>query len=292
MDFLTNDNWLLTVGTFLPLVGVLIMLFVPGSDHKSHKQLAIVTSGATLLVGIYTLIQFDYGRAADLQFYVDESWISVINSNYTIGLDGISLPLYFLSMVVTFLVVIYTYDNMPDVGNPKAFMILMLVLQVGMAGSFIAQDLILFFVFFELVLLPMYFMIGVWGGEDRQYASLKFFLYTMFGSALMLVAFLALYFQAGVDSFGFQQLMDAGAGIDRNVQIWIFAGMFIGFAVKVPMFPFHTWLPDAHTQAPTQGSVILAAILLKLGTYGFVRIALPMLPEGAKAWAPVIGILA
>ena len=223
---------------------------------------------------------------------MNEEWISVIKSGFTIGLDGISLPLYFLSMCVTFLVVIYTYDNMPDAGNAKSFLSLMLVLQVGMAGSFIAQDLILFFVFFEVVLLPMYFMIGVWGGEQRQYASLKFFLYTMFGSALMLVAFLALFFQAGGESFSFAYLYEMGASIDKDVQIWIFAGMFIGFAVKVPMFPFHTWLPDAHTQAPTQGSVILAAILLKLGTYGFVRIALPMLPQGALAWAPVIGILA
>ncbi len=195
-------------------------------------------------------------------------------------------------MAVTFLVMIYSWDNMPEAGNPKAFFILMLVLQTGMAGTFVAQDLILFFVFFELVLLPMYFMIGVWGGEERQYASLKFFLYTMFGSAFMLVAFLALFFQTGAESFGFQHLIEAGAGIDKDVQVWIFAGMFLGFAVKVPMFPFHTWLPDAHTQAPTQGSVILAAILLKLGTYGFVRIALPMLPEGAVEWAPVIAILA
>jgi NADH-quinone oxidoreductase subunit M len=161
-----------------------------------------------------------------------------------------------------------------------------------MAGTFIAQDLILFFVFFELVLLPMYFMIGVWGGENRQYASLKFFLYTMFGSALMLVAFLALFFKTGAESFAIPYLVENGGAIARNVQIWIFAGMFIGFAVKVPMFPFHTWLPDAHTQAPTQGSVILAAILLKLGTYGFIRIAIPILPEAAKAWAPYIGGLA
>lgn len=293
MNNLTDSNWILSVGTFLPLLGALAIMFGTGKDdERTPKIIGIVTAGATLVIGIITLVLFDYGNSASQQFFVDAEWIEVISSGYTIGLDGISLPLYFLSMAVTFLVMIYTWDNMPDAGNPKAFYSLMLILQTGMAGTFIAQDLILFFVFFEVVLLPMYFMIGVWGGEQRKYASLKFFLYTMFGSAFMLVAFLALFFQTGAESFAFAHLVEAGALIDRDVQVWIFAGMFLGFAVKVPMFPFHTWLPDAHTQAPTQGSVILAAILLKLGTYGFVRIALPMLPQGAQAWAPVIGILA
>lgn len=289
---LSDQNWLLSVGTFLPLLGVLIMLFIPGDEEDTHKLIGIVTAGATLVFGVITLFAFDYGQADKLQFFVDAEWIPVIHSSYAVGLDGISLPLYVLSMAVTFLVCVYTWNNMPDAGNPKAFYSLMLVLQTGMAGTFIAQDLVLFFVFFEFVLLPMYFMIGVWGGEQRKYASLKFFLYTMFGSAFMLIAFLAIFFQTGAESFGFAHLVEAGASIDRDVQIWIFAGMFLGFAVKVPMFPFHTWLPDAHTQAPTQGSVILAAIMLKLGTYGFVRIAIPMLPDAAKAWAPVIGILA
>ena len=299
MDVLQNSNWVLSVGTFLPLVGVIVMLFIPKAEEELHQLVALVTALATLGVGVYTLTQFDYDQAGKLQFFANAEWIKVISSNYTIGLDGMSLPLYFLSMVVTVLVMVYSWNRIPSPGNPKAFLILMLILQTGMAGTFISQDLILFFVFFEVVLLPMYFMIGVWGGENRQYASLKFFLYTMFGSALMLVAFIALFYKvrgelpAGVEpSFSIPQLAEYGGLLGRSAQIWIFGGMFIGFAVKVPMFPFHTWLPDAHTQAPTQGSVILAAILLKLGTYGFVRIAIPILPTAAKEWAPWIGLLA
>ncbi|NQV96224.1 MAG: NADH-quinone oxidoreductase subunit M [Acidimicrobiaceae bacterium] len=292
MNMLRENNWVLSVGTFLPMLGVVVLMLMPKAQDRAIKLIALVTSIATLAVGVYTAVIFDYGQAGKMQFVAETNWISVIKSSYFIGLDGISLPLYLLSMVITLLVVIYSLDHVPSPGKPKAFFSLLLVLQTGMAGTFIAQDLILFFVFFELVLLPMFFMIGVWGGEQRQYASIKFFLYTMFGSALMLVAFLALFVKTGAESFSIPYLIEHGGSIAKNVQIWIFAGMFVGFAVKVPMFPFHTWLPDAHTQAPTQGSVILAAILLKLGTYGFVRIALPILPVAAREWAPYIGGLA
>src|SRR6478735_4817809 len=297
MNTLSDNNWILSVGTFLPLVGVLIMLFIPRREEALAKQVGILTAAATMAVGIATLALFDYDKAGVQQFSVSRDWIKPIRATYTVGLDGISLPLYILSMVITLLVMIYSWDHIPEPGNPKAFFILMLVLQMGMAGTFIAQDLILFFVFFEIVLLPMYFMIGVWGGEQRQYASLKFFLYTMFGPALMLVSFIALFILTKGNSdlngsFAFSWFYAHGQDLATNTAVWVFAGMFIGFAVKVPMFPFHTWLPDAHTQAPTKGSVILAAILLKLGTYGFVRIAIPFLPQAAVKWAPWIGLLA
>jgi NADH-quinone oxidoreductase subunit M len=297
MNTLTDNNWILSVGTFLPLAGVLIMLFIPRREETLVKQVGILTAVATLAVGIATLCLFKYNQADAQQFFVHTSWIKPIRATYTMGVDGISLPLYILSMLITLLVMIYSWDHIPEPGNPKAFFILILVLQTGMAGTFVAQDLILFFVFFEIVLLPMYFLIGVWGGEQRQYASLKFFLYTMFGSALMLVSFIALFILTKGNSdpngsFAFSWFIDHGQSLATTTAVWVFAGMFVGFAVKVPMFPFHTWLPDAHTQAPTQGSVILAAILLKLGTYGFVRIAIPFLPQAAVKWAPWIGLLA
>jgi NADH-quinone oxidoreductase subunit M len=288
------DGWGTTLATFSPLVGVAIMMLIPGEREHQHKMVALVTSLWVAFLGVLLLIWFDMGQTGQLQFVVDKPWIDVISSRYLMGIDGMSLPLILLTMLIVPLCIVYSWDHFPDPVNPKAFLILILILETGMIGTFMAQDLVLFFVFFEVVLLPMFFMIAVWGGEDRRYASLKFFLYTLFGSALMLVSFLALFFLTGADTFSFVGLSDAVAagGVSRTAQLWIFGGMFLGFAIKVPMFPFHTWLPDAHTQAPTVGSVILAAVLLKLGTYGFVRIAIPILPEAAVAWAPWIGLLA
>ena len=288
------DGWGTTLATFSPLVGVAIMMLIPGEREHQHKMVALVTSLWVAFLGVLLLIWFDMGQTGQLQFVVDKPWIDVISSRYLVGIDGMSLPLILLTMLIVPLCIVYSWDHFPDPVNPKAFLILILILETGMIGTFVAQDLVLFFVFFEVVLLPMFFMIAVWGGEDRRYASLKFFLYTLFGSALMLVSFLALFFLTGADTFSFAGLSDAVAagGVSRTAQLWIFGGMFLGFAIKVPMFPFHTWLPDAHTQAPTVGSVILAAVLLKLGTYGFVRIAIPILPEAAVAWAPWIGLLA
>jgi NADH-quinone oxidoreductase subunit M len=289
-DFL--QDWGLTLAVFIPLAGAVVLMLVPRQDEGTQKLVALVTTLVTLAVGVGILFEYDYDSKGGLQFVRDNSWIDVIHSHYFVGIDGISLPLLILSMVVTLLVVVYSWDHFPEPQNPKAFLALMLVLEVGMNGTFVAQDLILFFVFFEVVLLPMYFMIGVWGGEQRQYAAIKFFLFTLFGSALMILSFLALYFKGG-ETFSIPELMQtAQENLSHNTALWIFGGLFMGFAIKVPMFPFHTWLPDAHTEAPTQGSVILAAILLKLGTYGFVRIAIPILPEAAHSWAPWIGALA
>jgi len=297
-DFL--NDWGLTAITFVPLVGALVMMAIPRDSEAAHKLISLGASLLALVFGIVLLFDFDYGSAGTLQFVTDEKWIEVINSRYILGLDGMSLPLMALTILVMPLVFIYSWNHIPEPGNGKAFLILMLILETGMIGTFLAQDLILFFVFFEVVLLPMFFMIAVWGGPNRRYASLKFFLFTLFGSAVMLLGFLALFFLSKdpvtgelLRTFDMRALTEvAGAGIVRSSQLLIFGGMFLGFGIKVPLFPFHTWLPDAHTEAPTQGSVILAAILLKLGTYGFIRIAIPMLPEAAEAWAPWIGLLA
>src|SRR5918993_3068689 len=297
-QFLTD--WGLTLMVFLPLAGALVMLLIPRTEDNVHRWVALLVTLATAGIGAAVIADFDYGDSDVLQFVVNRPWIDVINARYVVGIDGLSVPLIALTLLIVPLCIVYSWNHFPEPRNPKAFLVLLLVLDTGMLGTFVAQDLILFFVFFEVVLLPMYFLIGVWGGEERQYASIKFFLFTLFGSALMIVSFLALYFVAGGETFAIPELAEriadpAGFGIDSvplATQVLIFGGMFMGFGIKVPMFPFHTWLPDAHTQAPTVGSVILAAVLLKLGTYGFVRVALPILPEAAVKVAPLIGLLA
>jgi NADH-quinone oxidoreductase subunit M len=306
-----DDGWGLSLIVFLPLVGALIMLAIPRANEAAIKWTGLIFSGAALVLAIVLAVGFDYDRTSEFQFGTNLDWIEAINANYHIGVDGISLPLVLLSTLITVLVVVYSWNHWPEPHAPKNFMILIMILAVGMTGTFVALDLVLFFVFFEIVLLPMYFMIGIWGDrgirtvpvvnwkiEMRLYASIKFFLFTLFGSAFMLIGFLALYFRSGdylpERTFDIVALSELGSlgRFAGTFAFWVFLALFLGFAVKVPMWPLHTWLPDAHTAAPTVGSVILAAILLKLGTYGFLRISIPILPEEAKAWAPFIGVLA
>lgn len=291
----TFDDWALTLAVLVPLVGMVGVLITPKGAEQLQKSIALATALITFLVGILIVTRFNWDDSAT-QLTVSKQWIPLINARYDIGVDGIGLPLLLLSMFITLLVIVYSWDHFPDPVNPRGFLALTLLLEIGMNGTFISQDLILFFLFFEIVLLPMFFMIGVWGGPNRKYASLKFFLFTLFGSAFMLLGFLALFFLTGAHTFSITELTEMAKNgtlnLDHTTALWIFGGLFLGFAIKVPMFPFHTWLPDAHTEAPTQGSVILAAILLKLGTYGFVKIAMPILPEASKTWAPWIGGLA
>jgi NADH-quinone oxidoreductase subunit M len=290
---MTWESSAITIATLLPIAGGLVILFVPRDRERLVRGLGIVFTGAALVVAVAIAIGFDYGTGG-LQYELNVNWISAIGARYHVGIDGISLPLYVLTFLLSFLCAIYTWRFVPDPGRTKAFLALMLLLETGMAGTFIAFDLILFFVFWEMVLVPMYFLIGIWGSANREYAAIKFFLYTLFGSVFMLLGFLALYF-TGPDprTFDLVKLTEFGAsgGYAHGFQLVVFGAVALGFAIKVPMWPFHTWLPDAHTEAPTIGSVLLAGIMLKMGTYGFVRIALPVLPEGAQAYAPWIGLL-
>jgi NADH-quinone oxidoreductase subunit M len=286
------DDWGVSLATFIPIVGAIVLLFIPNAQEKALKVVGLVATFLALVVGVIVAFAFDYGATGTMQMEVNSTWIPQINARYHVGIDGISLPLLVLSLLVCFLCMVYLWWHVPEPGKPKAFIALILLLETGMNGSFIALDLILFFIFWELVLVPMYFMIGIWGGPRREYAAVKFFLYTLFGSIFMLLGFLALYFKTGAQTFDMLELRELAPIGSRLFQNLTFLGLFLGFAIKVPMWPFHTWLPDAHTEAPTIGSVLLAAILLKMGTYGFIRIALPILPDAAVDYAPIIGILA
>ncbi|MDD2581143.1 MAG: NADH-quinone oxidoreductase subunit M [Desulfuromonadaceae bacterium] len=281
----------LSLTTFLPILGVLLLLFIPKDSKGVLRNVTLVVTIVTFLVSLIMLTGFQSN--ADFQFTENVPWIAAgpFIMRYNIGIDGISLWLVILTTFIMPIAVLSTYTAVEE--KVKEYMICLLLLETGMLGAFISLDLFLFYIFWEVMLIPMYFMIGIWGGKNRIYASLKFFIYTMVGSMLMLVALIFLYFkgmQAGITDFGLLQFFSLK--LDPATQIWLFLAFAFAFAIKVPMFPLHTWLPDAHTEAPTAGSVILAAILLKMGTYGYVRFAIPLFPEAAHTFAPLIATLA
>jgi len=291
---------LLTIITFVPLLGALLILLIPKSQERLIKYLSIAIS--VIPFGLATWLWFAYDKAAGgIQFEVSVPWIPTLSINYHLGADGLSIPLIFLTGLLTLLSMIYSTFTVTK--RVKEFFLLFFLLEMGMFGVFVSLDLVLFYVFWEIGLVPMYLLIGIWGQpKDRpQYSAIKFFLYTLAGSVFMMLAILALYFTHG--TFDIIELTEGlGAGGSFGPVLggtWLavaaFWAFFIAFAIKVPLFPFHTWLPDAHTAAPTAGSVILAGILLKLGAYGMFRIALPIFPEQFKYYCttvPIIPILA
>ncbi len=271
----------------LPVLGAVFLLLLPNSRPEHFKQVAFLISGATGALAVWVLTDFSTSHAADFQLVDTHTWIESLGISWTLGVDGISLWLVVLTGLI-FPLSIIAID--PD-DDPKAYFAWLLVLETGCMGAFLALDLFAFFVFFEIVLVPMYFLIGKWGHGERAYAATKFFIYTMFGSALMLVGILSLAFlneaETGILTFNLVELAESQA-IATTTGRWIFLSFALAFAVKVPLFPVHTWLPDAHTNAPTAGSVILAAVMLKLGTYGFLRFGIYLFPEAAVWFAPVL----
>ncbi|GAA2114704.1 complex I subunit 4 family protein [Actinomadura alba] len=272
----------------VPLAGALLLL-VPGL--RQNRLHGTVVSGITLILALAAALAFDHGNPR-MQLEVDRAWAPAIGLRFHLGVDGISLPLVVLTALLTFLCFLYLLRH-PAAGgaSPALLTALLLVLEVGMLGTFVALDLVLFFVFFEVVLIPMYVVIAVWGGPGRRAAAYKFILYTLLGSGVLLVGLLLVGVNAGTLDM-VELAARHGEGLSRGMQITAFLLIGLGLAVKAPMWPLHTWLPDAHTEAPTVGSVLLAGVLLKMGTYGLVRLALPLAPEGAEFWAPWLGLLA
>lgn len=282
---------ILTLTIFLPLAAALVAAFMDGSRTKLIMGFGIAASGVVFVISLWILAGFD-GSVADMQLVEEASWIPKIGASYKVGVDGLSLLLVLLTTFLTPIALLSSWNSIQE--KVKEYVISMLVLQTGMIGVFLALDLFLFYVFWELMLVPMYFIIGVWGGPRKVYAAIKFVLFTMAGSVLMLVAILVLYFmhaaQTGVHTFDLTQLY--AATIPYRPQLFLFGAFFLAFAIKVPLFPLHTWLPDAHVEAPTAGSVILAGVLLKMGTYGLLRFCLPLFPEASRALTPVVVVLA
>src|SRR5215467_4432020 len=279
-------SWpILSVVTFLPLVGALFCMVVQGPKEavdRNCRSAAMITSVVTFLVSLLLWVHFDPTKAG-FQFEEKVAWIPALNIGYHMGIDGISLFFVLLSTLLTPICILSSWDAVHE--RVKEYMVAFLVLETFMVGLFVALDLALFYVFFEGVLIPMFLIIGVWGGKRRVYAAFKFFLYTFLGSVLMLLAIIAIYWQAGTSDL--PTVMEK-MQLPFQWQFWLWLAFFASFAVKVPMWPVHTWLPDAHVEAPTAGSVNLAGVLLKLGGYGFVRFSLPMFPLASSYFTPLI----
>jgi len=282
------NSSLLTLMTFFPLLGAAIIAFLPGSQKQMHRYVALGFTFVPMALAVFLMLGFDR-TTTEIQFWTQVPWISAFNIEYFIGVDGISVTMVLLTAFLSFLCVIASWGIEKAT---KGYFALFLLLETGMMGVFVALDFFLFYVFWEVMLLPMYFLIGIWGGPRKEYAAIKFFLYTLAGSVLMLLVMIALYFNVsdpvtGEHTFNLLHMMDqANHGtwmLDPNIRHLLFLGLFVGFAIKVPIVPFHTWLPDAHVEAPTAVSVILAGVLLKMGTYGILRICFPILPDAA-AW--------
>jgi NADH-quinone oxidoreductase subunit M len=290
------QSHLLSVITFLPLLGVPALLLLRSEDHIWIRRIALAVSLAEFAISLLLLPGFD-SASAGFQFVENHPWVGQA-IQYHIGVDGISLFLVLLTTFLTPLAILCSWQSIHEYF--KGFFIALLVIETAMIGVFVALDLFLFFLFWELTLIPMYFLIGIWGHDRRIYAAVKFILYTMFGSILMLVAILWLYNVSGsgnlIRTFDLPELtarIQAGyIRLPPHTELWLFAAFFLAFAIKVPLFPLHTWLPDAHTEAPTAGSVILAGVMLKLGCYGMLRFCLPLFPGAAHRMAPFVGVLA
>ena len=286
-----NLDWL-TILTFFPMVGVILLLFVPKDRADTIKGLALIISIITMIFSFVVYALFEpLGKG--MQFEVNLPWITTFGINYHMGIDGISLLLIVLTTILTVLSILASWKSITT--GVKGYFISMLMLETGMIGVFCALDLFMFYVFWEVMLVPMYFIIGMWGGPRKLYAAIKFVLFTMFGSLLMLVGIIYILFEyqnySGMLSFDMLKIIN-DLPLSYQQQLWLFGAFALAFSIKVPLFPFHTWLPDAHVQAPTAGSVILAGVLLKMGTYGFIRICLPMFPEATVAYIPYISVLA